>query len=694
MKMFKQLPLTVAVAGALFSGSAFAEEATSAATTAATDLGTEVIVIDRQGTKVKTNVITTAIKDERTDTELRGLLSSEPAIDFSGGNGTSQYITIRGMGQNSVDVKVDNAYSDTQILYHQGRHQLDPALTKIVSVQKGAGSASAGIGATNGAIVAKTVDAHDLLKGSDKNYGVKVGAGYSSNKEASGSISAFGKTENFDLLIAGNYVDQDDYEAGKGVEAITSAEGGTREYVSPVDGSKTVPNSALEKVSYLAKAGVNLGDHRFVLSHFKTNNKGVRNIREEFNVFDGQDPQYRELSVANTNLEYSAKNLGKFVTAVDANVYFMKNTRESADDANSGYAGRLAGSNSASIETTGANLNFDSEPTEGVLLKTGVNYRHQEAIPNKLEAGIVNQEKTDLGVYAEAIGEIGDVTLTTGVRYDRFNITAMDGKEVSGSSLNPSVGVIWQPVDGLSFNAVHNHATRSPRLYDALTAHGRRAVVSIADNAKAERAKNTEVGFNYNKGGFSLSGSYFWQRIDNLLNSAPNGRHAVLPVNQNLISNVGHAKNKGYEVNAAYRANGVTVRAGVAESKPEYYSDRSFSNREYGNRIGRTYTAGLAYRFAPVNLEVGANYRHVNKVTGQSAWMTQVDGARGNDLNLVKYGYNVVDLYANYKPLNNDKLNINLAVNNVADKYYVPHTATSGLPANGREYRVGVNFTY
>ncbi|UXZ04405.1 TonB-dependent receptor domain-containing protein [Moraxella nasicaprae] len=694
MKGCKQLPLTAAVLGALFTSAAFAQTTD----TQTVDLGTEVIRIDRLGAKVKTNVVTLQEKEESTATDLRELLKDEPAIDFSGGNGTSQYIAIRGMGQNSIDVKVDNAYSDTQILYHQGRHQLDPALVKIVEVQKGAGGASAGIGATNGAIIAKTVDAHDLLKGSDKNYGVKVGAGYSSNKEVSGSISAFGKTDNFDLLISGNYVDQDNYEAGKGVEQITSAADGTREYISPVDGSKTVPYSALEKVSYLAKAGVNLGNHRFVLSHFKTNNKGTRNIREEFNVFDGQDPQYRELSLENTNLEYSAKDLGKFVSAIDANVYLMKNTRESADDAKSGYAGRFAGDNKTSIETKGANINFDSEPVDGVLLKTGVNYRHQEAFPNKLEAGLVNQEKTDLGVYAEAIGEVGNFTLTTGVRYDHFKITAMDGKEVSGSSVSPSVGVIWEPVAGLSFNAVHNHATRSPRLYDALTAHGRRAVVSVADNATAERAKNTEIGFNYNKGGFSLNGSYFWQRIDNLLNSAPNGRHAELNVNQNLIGNVGHAKNKGYEINAAYRANGVTVRAGVAESKPEYYSDRPFNNREYGNRIGRTYTAGLAYRFAPVNLEVGANYRRVDKVTGESAWMEHKVSnprARGdNDLNLVKYGYDVVDLYANYKPLNNDKLNINLAVNNVADKYYIPHTATSGLPAAGREYRVGVNFTY
>lgn len=127
---------------------------------------------DRQGSKIRTNIVTLQQKDESTATDMRELLKEEPSIDFGGGNGTSQFLTLRGMGQNSVDIKVDNAYSDSQILYHQGRFIVDPALVKVVSVQKGAGSASAGIGATNGAIIAKTVDAQDLLKG----LGIKTGA--------------------------------------------------------------------------------------------------------------------------------------------------------------------------------------------------------------------------------------------------------------------------------------------------------------------------------------------------------------------------------------------------------------------------------------------------------------------------------------------------------------------------------------
>ena len=699
MKMSsKQLPLATAIIGVLSLQVAQANDM------AQPHVNLEALnaEIDRQGTKVKTNVVTLQEKDESTATDLRGLLQSEPSIDFSGGNGTSSYLTIRGMGQNSVDVKVDNAYSDSQILYHQGRHMLDPSLVKIVSIQKGAGSASAGIGATNGAIVAKTVDAHDLLR-EGQDIGFKVGAGYSSNDEHSYNAAVYGKAGNFDFLLAGNRVDQDNFKAGGNWKDDK--------------GNDKVLYQALDKVSYLAKVGATFGDHRFVLSHMKQENKGTRNIREEFLDFNGQDPQYRKLSLEQTNLEWVGKNL-IHNTDITANIYTMENKRISADDTISGYAGNLKGNNKTYVETKGANINFDSQVHDDVLLKYGVNYRHQETTPNRrltatdlvgntgipLGVNVVNQEKTDVGVYVEAIGNIGNVTATAGIRYDHFKFKAMDGKEVSNDDLNPSIGLIWQATPTLSFNANHNYATRSPRMYDALTAHGARSIVSIVDGTKAEKAQNTEIGFNYNNGDFSLNGGYFWQDIDNLLHSGA-GRHGT-GLNQAPIRNAGYAKNRGYEVNASYKYQGLTARLGVSDSDPQFYSipvgasNRllSFANRDFASRLGRTWTAGLAYRFANPNVEIGANHRLVEDTVGQSAWTTHtITGSNSdNDTNMKRKGYNVTDIYANWKPYGNDRMNVNFAVNNVGDELYTPHVSSSAraVPAAGREYRVGINFTY
>ena len=668
---------------ALAAGFAHAENEAKESVT----LDTVTVKGDRQGSKVKTNIVTLRQKDESTSTDLRELLKEEPTIDFGGGNGTSQHMTLRGMGQNSVDIKVDNAYSDSQILYHQGRFIIDPALVKIVSVQKGAGSASAGIGATNGAIITKTVDAEDLLKGLDKNWGVRLSSGYASNDGVNYGASVFGKAGNFDGLFSYSRNDEKDYEPGKG---YTHSNGG-----------KTVPFSALDKRSYLAKIGANFGDHRLVLSHMNDQHRGIRTVREEFTATDNprltlerQAPTYRETSLSNTNLAWTANNLG-FVEKLDANAYLMKNERYSADDSKNGYAGNLPGPNTTVIETKGANFNLDSRIGENTLIKYGVNYRHQEIKPQVFfSAALSNPKKSDAGIYAEAIHDIGDFTLTGGLRYDHFDIKTHDGKSVSDGTVNPSFGVIWQPHEYWSFSASHNYASRSPRLYDALRQHGRRnAITSIADGTKAERARNTEIGFNYNNGNFAANGSYFWQKIKDAV-AGPQQRHdaAGNPIaGVREIVNAGYIKNQGYELGASYRTGGLMAKVGVSHSKPRIYDTHPenllSANPEFAVQTGRTWTTSLSYRFQNPNLEIGWRGRYLQKASGSVLVRDKGEVKRK--------GYGVNDIFANWKPLGKDTLNVNFAVNNVFNKFYYPHSQRGEtLPGIGRDVRLSVNYRF
>ena len=650
-------------------------------------LDTVTVKGDRQGSKIKTNIVTLRQKDESTATDLRELLKEEPAIDFGGGNGTSQFLTLRGMGQNSVDIKVDNAYSDSQILYHQGRFIIDPALVKIVSVQKGAGSASAGIGATNGAIITKTVDAEDLLKGLDKNWGVRLSSGYASNDGVNYGASVFGKAGNFDGLFSYSRNDEKDYKPGKG---YTNSNGG-----------KTVPYSGLDKRSYLAKIGATFGDHRLVLSHMNDQHRGIRTVREEFTSTNDprltlarQAPTYRETSLSNTNLAWTANNLG-FVEKLDANAYIMKNERYSADDSKNGYAGNLPGPNTTVIETKGANFNLDSRIGENTLIKYGVNYRHQEIKPPVFfNPALSNPKKSDAGIYAEAIHDIGDFTLTGGLRYDHFDIKTHDGKSVSDGTVNPSFGVIWQPHEHWNLSASHNYASRSPRLYDAMRQHGRRnAITSIADGTKAERARNTEIGFNYNNGNFAANGSYFWQKIKDAV-AGPQQRHdaAGNPIaGVREIVNAGYIKNHGYELGASYRTGGLLAKVGVSHSKPRIYDTHPenllSANPEFAVQTGRTWTTSLSYRFQNPNLEIGWRGRYLQKASGSVLVRDKGEVKRK--------GYGVNDIFANWKPLGKDTLNVNFAVNNVFNKFYYPHSQRGEtLPGIGRDVRLSVNYRF
>lgn len=652
---------------ALFGGFAHAAD-----TTAQTS---ELQPVTVKGANLSTHRVTTQKIDESTDTDLKGLLFNEPSIGFGGGNGTSQWVNIRGLGQDQIDFKVDDAYADTSTFHHQSRFLLDPELVKVVAVQKGSGSASAGIGASSGAIVAETIDPSDLLR-PDQNFGFKVNAGVSSNKGWNRGLSLYGRAAGFDALVAGNWITEENYKAGKGY-----VNGG-------VSGGNRVPFSALGQRGLLAKIGYSINeDNRIELSRSQEQTHGTRTLREEFDDFARNPASYRTYTQDRTNLEYKGANLG-FVSNIKANAFHLKTAREDADDG------------AVQNKATGANLNLDSRIFDRHTLKYGVNYRTQKNHPAQTTQA-AKESKTDYGVYLEGIWDFQPVTLTTGLRYDHFKVNTTGHTSASGGDINPSIGLIYDITDNLSLKASHNYATRSPRLYESMLASSRNIVT--APNLKAERSRTTEIGFNYRPiQDLSLTGSYFWQKINNVhdftcLSGSCAGGRSTYTSGITQSTNNGYIKNKGYELNANYRWRGLTARMGVAYSDPKHhYLFESYDINTKAHAVGRTWTAGLAYRFDRPNLEIGWRGRFVQSRIGKpSRGATASEGTTEK-----RAGYGVNDIYANWKPTGKDDLNVNFAINNIGNKYYYSHSQRSSsrsgnsLPEVGRDFRLAVNYKF
>lgn len=672
------------------------------------------VVSENTGAKSKTNVITTESINRSTETELKGLLKDEPAINFGGGRGTSQWFTIRGMGQDQVDVKVDDTYTDAQLFHHQGRFIFDPALFKKVSVQKGTGSASAGIGATSGTIVAETVSAKDLLK-DGQDIGFKVNAGVSSNKGWSKGATIYSRAQAMDVLLSGNWVNESDYKGG---HRFRNLEGGTK-----------VQNSALHQRGLLAKVGVDITeDQRVELSHRQERHYGVRALREEFDFSqdwltaserngnppaltkeqrangytlsqegntwyvldrDGNKiintannaPRYRITTNDTSKIEWTGKNMG-FISNAKANVWRSVISREEPSERS-----RIR------LIANGANVNLDSPIGESHLIKYGINYRDQEGKPNSLtvQNGVQmkTQKKREVGVYTEGIWGLGAFTLTTGLRYDHFNFRAMDDSKSKKGSVNPSVGLIYEVTNDLSLNTSLNYATRSPRFHEIMlssgASRGGSAVYSIANNIKPEKSRNAEVGFNYKfADSLSLNGSYFWQTVQDT--------HAFTQIRQGYyeIQNAGKLRNHGYELGAAYKYEGLTLRTGVAYSKPEL-DGRTVDSTITAIPIGRTWTTSASYRFKQPDVEIGWKGRFVQHTSYDSTTNNRGGGATTTK----RPGYGVNDFYVTWKPVKN--VNINLALNNAFNKYYRSHSQRAGvstLPEPGRDVRLSVNYTF
>lgn len=599
-------------------------------------------------------------------TDLKDVLADEPSIQFGGGNGLAQHITLRGMGADQIDYVVDNASTDaTSIFHHQGRFMLDPALVKIVKVQKGTGSASSGIGATSGQIIAETVDATDLLH-EGKDVGFRVRGGYGSNSGHYGGFAVYGQLadKSIDGIVIGNWTHEKDYKGGKNYIAA--------------DGTDTVHNSALGNRSWLGKVNVHPNeDTTITLKHSREENYGERNLREEFYFGTTNDsPYYKHRIQDNTNLRLRAKNAGIF-SEIDTNVFRI----------NSKHKLYSATPTTPEVETVGANLNLASKIGENHLLKYGLNYRNEEGVRDTDSE--FKQEKDDYRAFVEGIWGLGSnqqFTLTTGLAYDHFKMKSAGNAtpSVSDGTVSPSVGLIWDATDNLSFGLSHYYNTRSPRFYEVQLTGGS---LSLDPDLKAERSRNTEANVKWQWQGLSLEASYFYQKIKDLTNYGGGGRSGQ-PIR---LYSEGSLKNSGYELNLGYKWRGLKSRIGMAYSEPEM-NGTTLDAVQQAIPIGRQWTTSLSYHFEKPHLEIGWRGRYAQK----SSYLSEA-ALRGGGEPTVRTGYGVHDFFANWQPTGRDDLNINLSVDNAFDKNYRSHSQRAGsnaLPEPGRDVRIGLSYRW
>ena len=226
------------------------------------------------GTAVPTRVTRNQL-DRETSTDLKQVMKDQIGMDVGGGNGVAQFYSIRGVGEDKINLEVDGTSQSTKIFHHQSRFQLDPALVKSINVEKGTGAASAGLGAVGGTIRVTTVDAKDLLT-DGKPFGFKLGAGLSSNKGSTGNAAVYGYQNGFDALFAGNFLNNRDYKDGNGNVNL---------------------GSRLKQHSYLAKLGYDFNDdHGIRLTYRQEYQKGNRTDKAVFQNDDsyiGVDGTYQ-----------------------------------------------------------------------------------------------------------------------------------------------------------------------------------------------------------------------------------------------------------------------------------------------------------------------------------------------------------------------------------------------------------------
>ncbi|MCW2290636.1 hemoglobin/transferrin/lactoferrin receptor protein [Pseudomonas sp. BIGb0408] len=608
----------------------------------------------------------TAVASERAETveaeqiqrlqanDLQDVFESNPQVTVGGGAGIAQKLYLRGFEDTQLNITIDGASQAGQTFHHTGRIGIEPELLKRVEVQAGTGDATAGPGALGGAIRFVTKDPDDLLR-EGESFGALVKGGYFSNAEGyKSSTSLYGRfNENWSALAVASYQDQNDYEDGNNDDVLGTG--------------------ARQKLGFTKLVGKLSESQTLRLSYEQRTDDGERSQRPQW-IPSGFNRLYPMRSERETwTLNYAFKPLDNDL--VDVELTAFHNEVELQQDGRFGlYFGGTRSSG------------FDLRNTSHLgrhTLTYGVDYRDDRGTlgpeGNREET---SEDGSILGLYVQDSLQLTErLQIGAGLRYDRYKLDDRDDQRFREDGVSPNLSARYALTPELTLLAGHTRALRGPQVRDAFKMDSSRN----DPNTKAERARTSEVGFEYRLASWELSGKLYETRIEDAV-ADPIGA-------PNVYGNIGDLKSEGVLLQTAYHWQRVSAGLSYHHNNARLDGRRLnvYEHNGQGTSLGDTWTTFADYR-ATDDLTVG----------WQGRFVESIDSVHTGQGTVSKPGYGVHDLYAEWLPLAADRLTLTLTLKNLFDKQYLDHASNEdfthipgfegvrGSYEPGRELRLGV----
>jgi hemoglobin/transferrin/lactoferrin receptor protein len=590
--------------------------------------------------------------------DLEDVFAGQPDVSVGGSNSIAQKVYVRGFEDPLLNVSVDGATQAGALFHHSGRLSVEPELLKQVEVNAGAGRATDGAGALGGSIRFVTKDPDDLLRpGESAGALVKLGS-FSNTDGYKASGTAFGRlSDNWSTLVSVSQSDHEPFKDGSG--------------------DRIAGSDARQQLGFAKLVGQLPADQTIKLSHEVRTDEGERPQRPQW-VVSGFNRLY-ELDGRRdtTTLNYGYAPAGNALVDLEATVYHTESDIEqNVEDRWGRYFGFS--------RNIGGDLRNTSRFGEHSLTY-GVDYRE-----DKVNAGYQEDKRAEqqtgevLGVYLQ-----GDLWLTSrllfsaGARYDDYRLKDNDDQRFSEDEVSPNANLAWEVVDGLTLKAGYAEAFRGPTTQDSFKLEGSENDPDL----EGEKARNTEVGFDYRYETFRLSAEVYRSEIKDAI------ADPLLPFRESIYKNIGDLESDGYLITAGYQwralSAGLSFHSNDAEVDGQPLT--VYEHNLLGNTMGDTWIADLAYRWDR-NLEFSWQGRFVEGIDNLDTSVGTID----------KPGYGVHDLFLHWLPTGNEDLRLSLTIKNVGDKQYLAHASNAdyqhiedyegivGMPEPGRDIRVGL----
>lgn len=264
--------------------------------------------------------------------------------------------------------------------------------------------------------------------------------------------------------------------------------------------------------------------------------------------------------------------------------------------------------------------------------------------------------------------------------------------EEKNSGWAPMISATLEPWHGVQLYAKYAEAIRSPSLFESTTGFSFNTDPLVA--VRPERSHTTEIGINILQEDLMLSGdklrfkaAYFNNDVKDYLSRSNFPNVSVRNIDRALFR--GFDASIGYDVGWGYFDIGGTIY-----DKIEFCAQQSNGLKCLPSGIqngyaqmhvppGKSATITAGVRMLDDALEAGGRITYIgdrgNMTTNETGGFTTV-------VNWEKY--TLLDVFASYKV--NDNVNIDLAIDNVTDVYYMDALTLGLMPSPGRTFRLNM----
>ncbi len=558
--------------------------------------------------------------ERRRPVDVKDVFSGESGVQVGGAQPLSQKVYVDGVEENNLAVSIDGARQNNKIFHHNATNVIDPSLLKLARVDPGVAPADAGPGALGGAIAYETIDVGDVLAPGDGAGGFAT-IDYNDNGDTlAGALSAYGRSDGFEILGYIKSASGDEYEDGDGNE---------------------VPGTETDMGSYLVKAAHESADgHRFELSAENVEDDAQRPFRANIGRLPARpDPVTRVYDIDRSNYVLSYSFVG------DGGLWaptFLVGESETSLAVPEPYGSvGSTGSFSGKIEN-----DFAFAP--GRVLTAGIDYYDDEASYSDPETPKVSEKASNVGIYAQArLEDVGPVDLSFGLRGDSQDFEGVDGTRMDNSGVSGNASVVFNINENVSLNAGYADTWGGIALAENFIFNPNWTYTDI-DPVESE---SYSYGATMRTGRVSLDARVFKTELTNVRDENYRGGPSL----------TADFESEGYSFGLGLHWTNGFVRFSYTDSEISIdgESTDSDTSQYFGAPIGQIIDIEVAHRIERLNLAFGGVLE---------AALENSDG--GGFAEQPLESYEVLNLYAEYRPQMTGNPTFRVELNNVFDEVY------------------------